>query len=118
MWGSWREEGMGRRRKRRETDRTNREREGGAEIQSVPDKQIKKNTQKRNRTHYPLVELEPRGVALGVHVLQAEEPDLPEADGLHHLIEQLFSGGVGLDRELQLRVHGRHPHIYLLEGKK
>lgn len=85
----------------------------------MPDKQIKKkHTQKRNRTHYPLVELEPRGVALGVHVLQAEEPDLPEADGLHHLIEQLFSGGVGLDRELQLRVHGRHPHIYLLEGKK
>ena len=34
-----------------------------------------------------LVQLEPRLVVLGVGVLQAEEPDLPQPDGLHNLRE-------------------------------
>lgn len=60
-----------------------------------------------------LVELDPGEVALRVSVLEAEEPDLAEADGLDHLVEELLSSGRLLDRELQLRVHRRHPDVHL-----
>lgn len=64
-------------------------------------------------TTHPFIELEPGGVALRVDVLEAKEPDLAESNGLHNLVKQLLAGRVGLDRELQLRVHRRHPNIYL-----
>ena len=51
-----------------------------------------------------LVEFEPRLVTLAIGVLEAEEPDLAQSDGLDHLIEKLLAGRVGLDGELQLRV--------------
>lgn len=67
--------------------------------------------------HYLFVELDPGEVALGVGVLQTEEPDLPEADGLDDLVEQLLAGGGLLDGELQLCVHRRHPHVHLITNK-
>lgn len=60
-----------------------------------------------------LIELDPGEVALGVGVLQAKEPDLAEAYGLHDLIEQLLAGRRLLDRELQLRVHRCHADVHL-----
>lgn len=60
-----------------------------------------------------LIELDPGEVALGVGVLQTEEPDLAEADGLHDLVKQLLAGRRLLDRELQLRVHRRHSDVHL-----
>ena len=32
-------------------------------------------------------------------------------DGITDLIKQLFSGGVGLDRELELRIDRGHPNV-------
>lgn len=61
-----------------------------------------------------LVELQPCRVVFRVGVLEAEEPDLPEANGLDHLVEQLLAGRVGLDGELQLRIDCRHADIHWL----
>lgn len=65
-----------------------------------------------------LVKLYPSEVSFGVGVLEAKEPDLAEADGLDHLVEQLLAGGRLLDRELQLRVHRRHTDVHLQQIKQ
>ena len=39
---------------------------------------------------YLLVELEPGGEALLVHVLESKEPHLPQTDGLHHLHQNIY----------------------------
>ena len=43
---------------------------------------------------HPLVKLEPGDVALGVLVLKAEVPSLPQADGPTHQIKQLLTRGL------------------------
>lgn len=69
-------------------------------------------------TSYLFVQLDPREVTLGVCVLEAEEPHLPQADGFDDLIEQLLAGSALLYRKLQLRVHRRDAHVHLkIEGK-
>lgn len=85
-----------------------------------------------------LIEFEPRDVALTVHILEPEEPHLPQSHRLHHLrtrttlspeggggtdrksqalcahlIKQLFSCGVWLNGKLQLGIHGGHTDIDL-----
>lgn len=60
---------------------------------------------------YLFVEFDPGEVALGVSVLQPEEPDLAQANRLDDLVEQLLAGGRLLDGELQLGVHRRDAHI-------
>lgn len=69
-------------------------------------------------TSYLFVQLDPREVTLGVCVLEAEEPHLPQADGFDDLVEQLLAGGALLYRKLQLRVHRRDAHVHLeIEGQ-
>ena len=64
------------------------------------------------------VEFDPGEVAFGVSVLETEEPDLSQADGLDDLVKQLFASRRLLDRELQLRVHRRHTDVHLeIEGQ-
>jgi len=60
---------------------------------------------------YLFVQLDPCGVALWVGVLESKEPNLPQADRLHHLVKQLFARRRRLDGELQFRVHCRDAHI-------
>lgn len=69
--------------------------------------------QKYASISYLFVEFDPGKVALIVGVLETEEPHLAQPDRLHDLVEQLLPGGRRLDRELQLRVHRRHPHVHL-----
>lgn len=55
----------------------------------IPDKhQAEQREREKKKTTDLLVEFEPGDVAFAVHVLEAEEPDLPQAHGLHHLEEQ------------------------------
>ena len=63
---------------------------------------------------YLFVELEPGLVVLGVGVLQSEEPDLPEPDGLDDLVEELLARRVGLDGELELGVDRGDAHVHRL----
>ena len=63
------------------------------------------------------VELEPGLVVLGVGVLEPEEPDLPEPDGLDDLVEELLARRVRLDGELELGVDRRHAHVHRLRHR-
>jgi hypothetical protein len=67
---------------------------------------------------YLFVELQPRGVALTVRVLEAEEPNFTQADRLDHLIKQLLASGRRLDGKLQLRIHRRHTYIHLQHNQQ
>jgi hypothetical protein len=63
---------------------------------------------------YLFIEFEPGGVAETVSVLQSEEPNFSQTNGLDDLVEQHLAGGAELDGELQLRVHCRHANVDLL----
>lgn len=64
----------------------------------------------KKKTHL-LVEFDPCEVTFRVCILQAEEPDLSQADRLDDLVEELLAGGALLDGELQLGVHRRDANI-------
>jgi hypothetical protein len=50
--------------------------------------------------------------------LETKKPDFAQTNGLDDLVKQLFACGGLLDRELQLRVHRRHPHVHLKHHQK
>lgn len=63
------------------------------------------------------IEVEPGGKTLGIQILEAEEPDLPESDCAYHLVKKLPSRSARLDGKLQLGIHAGDAHIYLQEHR-
>lgn len=64
------------------------------------------------------VEVEPGGKTLGIHILEAEEPELPESDRANHLLKELLPRGARLDGKLQFGIHSGDAHIHLQENKR